>query len=62
MDKLEVEINQLSKAKIKIEFHKAIIFFIINLMTNQILKLYTIIYNFKTKLLLVTFLHFVDKQ
>lgn len=47
VDKLEVEMNELSKAKIEIKMNKAITFFMVNLMTYSISKLFAIIYNFE---------------
>lgn len=61
-NKLEVEIDELSKVKMEVEVDEAMIFSTINLMTNPISKLYAIAYNSKAKMLLVTCLHFIDNQ
>lgn len=61
-DKLEVKVDKLSKAEMEAEVDKAMIFFIVDLMTNLISKSYAIIYNFEAKILLVICLYFVDDQ
>lgn len=61
-DKLKVEVDKLSKAEIKLKINKAIIFSIIDLITNLVLKPYAIAYNSKTKMLLITYLYFVNDK
>lgn len=61
-DKSEIEVDELSKAKIEAEVDEAMILSIVNLITNLVSKPCAIAYNFKAKTLLVTRLHFVDDQ
>lgn len=62
MDKLEVGLNELSKADMELKVDEAIIFSIVNLMINPASKPYANPYNSKTKTLLVIHLHFVNDQ
>lgn len=59
-DKLEVEIDKLFKVEIEAEVDEAMIFSIVDLMTNPASKPYTIAYNSEAKMLLMTYLHFVN--
>lgn len=61
-DKLKVEVDKLSKAEIKLKINKAIIFSIIDLITNLVSKPYTIAHNSKTKMLPITYLYFVNDK
>lgn len=61
-DKLELEIDKLSKIEIKLKIDKIIIFFKIDLIINSISKLYIIAYNSKAKMFLITYFYFIDNQ
>lgn len=59
-NKLEIVIDELSKAEIEAKIDKAMIFSIIDLMIDPVSKPFAITYNSKVKTLLVTRLHFMD--
>lgn len=58
--KLEIVEDDLSETDMEVEIDKAIIFSIIDLMTNPVSKLFAITYNSEAKMLLITCWHFVD--
>ena len=61
-DKLEVEVDELSKVEMETKVDEVMIFSTVNLMTNPASKPCAIAYNSEAKTLLVTCLHFVDDQ
>ncbi len=61
-DKSKVEVDELSEAEIEVEVDEAMIFSIVDLMTDPASKSCAIAYNSEAKTLLVTRLHFVDDQ
>lgn len=62
IDKLEIEMDKLSKQKIEVEIDKIIIFSTIDLMTDLASKSWAIVYNSKAKTLLITRSHFVNDK
>ncbi len=61
-DKSEVEVDKLSEAEMEVEVDEAMIFSIVDLMTDPASKPYAIAYNSEAKMLLVTCLHFIDDK